>query len=189
MSRFLHTALLALVMTVSSQAAIVTFDFTTLGNGVLGDPATVSQASMSSGVNYTANLQLDGSGTILTDSNGLGLITGSTFEINNTESLLFTMSPTTAVSGGLATFNGFTSISFTEFDAGDSAEINGTSVNSNGTLGLANVATINAVGTGDAVSAEWLVSKSARSRLTLRSHRALVVSVQCQSHRRLLPCC
>ena len=150
MKRLICTAFLGLMMSVGAQAALVTFDFTNLA-GAAGDPLNLSQGVSSMGVNYTANLNLDGSGTIITDINGLALLgTGSTFEINANESILFNAATATGVSGGTAVFNGFTSISFTEFETGDTATVAGNAISSNGAFALSNVNSFTAAGVTDA---------------------------------------
>ena len=154
MKRLICTAFLGLKMSVGAQAALVTFDLTA-GFGA-ANPETYAQLESAMGVTYTANLQLDGSNTIVTDLNGTGIAFGATNRLNTGESILFNAANATGEVGGTAVFNGFRTVTFTEFDAGDTANVNGVAVSADGVHDLTVGGTVAAptsfsvIGTGDA---------------------------------------
>ena len=151
MKRLITTAVMALFMGVSAQAALVTFNFQTPPFAPPGNPLNFTGSGSDLGVNFDADLSVSANALLLTDASGIGIFSpsGGTTEINALESLLFASPTITTATGGTATFAGFTSISFSEFNTGDSGTVNGTTVSADGPFALANAATINVAGVSD----------------------------------------
>ncbi len=163
MKRLITTAVMALFMGISAQAALVTFNFQTSPSGsapdLIDNPLNFSGSGSEAGVSFNADLQVSSSAILLTDANGIGIF-GNTTEINALESLLFASPTITTATGGTATFTGFNSISFAEFNTGDLGTVNGANVSADGPFALANAATINVAGvSNDAVAPGFQVTQ------------------------------
>ena len=160
MKRLLTTALLAAAMCVSSQAAIVTFELVAANTGSnFTSPITFAGSGSENGVNFLSAVDLSAlvGSSLVVDNNGTGVVgTGSTsFEINSGEVVNFAPATVSSITGGTAVFTGFTSISFSEFDPGDTGTVNGQLIDSDGTVALTGSPTsLILAGTGDAPPAD-----------------------------------
>lgn len=131
MKRLITTAVMALFMGISAQASTVTFD---LAGGFANlTPLLFTGTGSDLGVNFTSELELSAlaGSTLLRDLSGVGVDTTGTannFEINVGEGFDAASATVTSSLGGTAVFSHFTSITFSEVDAGDTGTINGDAI-------------------------------------------------------------
>lgn len=162
MRRLLTTIVLAAVMCVSTQAATVTFDlFTPNNSSNFTSPVTFMSnpgTTVENGVSFVSTVELSAlaGSNLFVDNNATTVVSAAgSSEINTGEGINFAIAPNTSEVGGTAVFVGFESITFDEFDPGDSGTVNGQVVTSNGAFNFTPGSlptTIALLGTGDAPS-------------------------------------
>jgi len=119
-----------------------------------GNPLSFSATASEAGVTFSTSVTLgDGVGLNLTsDASGTGVNGGAASNaINNGQVLLVNAPTINSVTGGTVTFDGFTAVSLTGFDFGDTGLVDGNAFANNGFALLgANPTTFTLIGTGDA---------------------------------------